>query len=277
MRRPINQAPTEAVPDLNPIRFMTSIFGVLGEEPGHLIRRPSRSPGIPTNARLTATATALLCTILLVPGGPADAQVDVSGEPAPLGCWRGQPLPDCRGFFLVEAQASLPLFSTTQTSIISNGSINERPAFESQLDWNLGYMVNLSERWALGGALTLGPASSDGLTGLKARARRWIARGVSLEFDAGALRTDGHGSFASEPLWGLTGDVRVNVEDRGSFFVRWDGVDVPGNQNPGGSRRLGGYQQAVYVGVGAGSTWAVVGTGVGFTVFSLLLDLAYSS
>jgi hypothetical protein len=220
-------------------------------------------------------STSRAWTIAMMTGSMILGGAPVAGQEAPddrpdIGCWRGRPLPACRGFFVVEAQGSMPVWSSRSTIRIATF----RPeTFESQLDWNLGFMVNVSEWWAVGGVITVGTGSSDPLTGIKARARRWIQPGLSAEIQAGALRTDAAGGFAQTPLWGATADARLNVKDWGSLFVRWDGVDVPAQASPDGDVfEEGRFHQGLYVGAGAGSTWAVAGTAAGFVVLLALVS-----
>lgn len=213
---------------------------------------------------------------LLIGAAPGVGQstAETSTEEPSMICWRGKALPACRGFFIVEAQVSLPLWSETRPVTFAGGSTYERESFASQLDWNLGYMANVGPDWAVGGVVTLGTGSSDALTGLRVRARRWLRSELSVEVEAGGLLTDLTGSHALAPLWGATADARLNIGDRGSFFVRWDGVDVPGRDGRYGEVEPGGFQQVIYTGVGAGSTWAVVTTGIGFAVLVALFATA---
>lgn len=179
-----------------------------------------------------------------------------------MACWRGQPPPRCGGFFLAEMQGVLPLARPSRQPYAPFVE-----AFDARLEWNLGYMVNVTDRWAVGGAVSLGPGAEDVLTGLKARVRRWLGPELSVELEGGMLRTRAGFPDAS----GFTADARLNVADRGSLFVRWEGVDVPSFSNPFSPfpDNPGGFEQAVYVGAATGSTWAVATTGalgVGYLV-----------
>ncbi len=212
-----------------------------------------------------------------------------------MACWRGAPRPTCGGFFVVEMQGVMPLVQSRW----GRGTSGVQ-AFESQLEWNLGYMGNAGTRWAFGSTISIGTGANGALTGLRARARRWLGPQQSLELEAGTFFTQA--LFNPGDLTGLTAGVRFNLGDRGSLFVRWDGVDVPAasfpanselrivgaapgdgsrsgiaNQPPG---ETGGFRQAIHVGVGTGSTWAVATTaalGVGYLVLmAILLNSGYS-
>ena len=185
-----------------------------------------------------------------------------------MACWRGAPRPTCGGFFVVEMQGVMPLFQSHWGQVDSS-----RQTFESQVEWNLGYMENVSTHWAVGATLSMGPGAHGVLTGLRARARRWLGPQRSLELEGGTFRTQAH--HQSGDVAGFTAGVRFNLGDRGSFFVRWDGVDVPGILcPPNGARHPGGFQQAIHVGVGTGSTWAVgttVALGLGYLAVIMLI------
>lgn len=163
---------------------------------------------------------------------------------------------------------SLPLYSGTRAVTFSQGSSFRQETFETRMDWNLGYMVNVAPEWAVGGMLTMGLHAPGPLTGISARVRRWLRDDVSVEVGAGALRTHGN-SAPREELWGGTADARINLADRGSFFVRWDGVGVPASGSSSIGAEPGSFQQAFYVGAAAGSTWAVVGSALAWTFIGI--------
>lgn len=210
----------------------------------------------------------ILCLATLLAAPAPIAGQEQTDERPPHACWRGRPLPACAGFFLVEGQVSLPLYSGTRAVTFSQGSSFRQETFETRMDWNLGYMVNVAPEWAVGGMLTMGLHAPGPLTGISARVRRWLRDDVSVEVGAGALRTHGN-SAPREELWGGTADARINLADRGSFFVRWDGVGVPASGSSSIGAEPGSFQQAFYVGAAAGSTWAVVGSALAWTFIGI--------
>lgn len=211
----------------------------------------------------------MLCLItLLAAPTPVSGQEQADERPAQA-CWRGQPLPTCAGFFLVEAQVSHPLYSGTRQVTFSDGTRFRRKTFETRVDWNLGYMVNVAPEWAVGGMLTLGLHAPGPLTGISARLRRWLRDDLSAEVGAGALYTHGH-TARREGLWGGTADARINFADRGSVFVRWDGVGLPASDNPSIGAEPASFQQGLYVGAGLGGTWAVVGSAIFWTWVAIM-------
>jgi hypothetical protein len=204
---------------------------------------------------------------------PLAAQIEpaTGAEPPRVGCFRGRPLPACKSFWITEMLGETPLAQTTYR-VQSGGYAYPIESFEDQLEWNLGHMVNVSERYAVGGLLSAGTAGGSTLSGVKARGRRWLSEGLSLEVDAGLLRQDSYPSAAN----GVTLAARLNIRDQGAFYIRWDGIGLPENPYPiPGSYDPGGFQQAFSVGAGLGSIPALVGTGaLGLGV--LLLFLAWA-
>lgn len=189
---------------------------------------------------------------------PLQAQEPDPGSRHQVGCFRGEPLPACRSFWLVEMQAHTPLAQTTRQVNYGGGQSVAVEEFESVLEWNVGHMVNLSPSWAVGGVLTAGTGNLDPFVGLKVRARRWMSKDWSVELEGGLLRTS-HGSSAGS---GVTTDLRVNIRDQGAFYLRWDALDLPPWDSPySGYVDPGGFEQALSVGAAAGSVPALIGTG----------------
>jgi len=201
------------------------------------------------------------------------AQTNDGGEPK-VGCFRGRPLPACRSFWIVEMQGSTPLAQTRRDlTRVAGGAPYPTQSFEHVLEWNLGHMVNIGPSFALGGVITAGSGSDDPLTGVKLRARRWLSPDASVELEGGLMRTNaGHVLYPA--VTGGTADVRLNIRDQGSFYVRWDGVALPRRDYIlNGSSDPGGFQQAFSVGVGLGSVPALLGTGALGLAYVVLIAL----
>lgn len=216
--------------------------------------------------------------VMAAAGAPApvaaQASQDDNEATGKVGCLQGHPLPACKSFWIVEVQGYTPLAQTERLLSYGDAYPLRQRSFESALEWNLGHMVNVGGSWAVGGALTVGSGNTDPLTGLKLRVRRWMSADVSLEMDAGMLRTDADGSLG-EAQAGGTADLRLNIKDYGAFFLRWDGVRLPEYNRllPGPFHDPGGFQQAFSVGAGLGSKPALVGTGAAGVVFAVFLAL----
>lgn len=221
--------------------------------------------------RRAGAVTWLLAATVTTGAGEASAQVPgVREHGAKVGCLRGRPLPDCKSFWIVEMQAHTPLAQTERTVIYAYGGPSRMQMFENVLEWNAGHMVNLTDRFALGGVATLGTQGVNGFSGLKIRARRWMSEDVAVELQAGLLRT----GERYPPATGMTADLRLDIRDQGAFFVRWDGVPLSEISHPEtGHYDLGGFQQALSVGVGLGSVPALVGSGALGLGYVILLGI----
>jgi hypothetical protein len=220
-------------------------------------------------------AVASLATAVLL-AGTSDTSAQTGAAVAPtskIGCFRGAPPPVCTSFWIVEMQAQKPVAQTRRPVLYHDEAPVRMHSFESEIEWNVGHMVNLTPTFALGGVVTLGTGAEDRLAGVKVRARRWLDPSLSLEVQAGLLRTDNR---QPTPV-GLTGDVRLNIRDQGSVFVRWDGLSLSSAGSPAGPYfDPGGFQQALSFGIGAGSMPAVIGTGALGLGFAIVLGLVLS-
>jgi len=174
-------------------------------------------------------------------------------------------------------QGSLPWLQTARYRVDFRGDAFRSDVFRSSVEWNVGHAVNVSPRWAVGGAITAGSGNTDPLTGIKLRVRRWWGSDVRTDVEAGIVRSDAGGN-AGSPLTGVGAGVRLNVRDRGSLHVRWDAVSVPARSYPPGSVLVddpGGRFQALSVGAGLASDAALVGSaalGLGLLILLIGLD-----
>lgn len=200
-----------------------------------------------------------------------NAQGEQEAESPRIGCFRGRPLPICKSYWLIELQAHTPLVQTTRLVSYSDGQPVEMQAFESNVEWNVGHMVNVTPTFAVGGALSVGPHGGSGIfTGLKARARHWLSEDLSIELAGGLLEYGQQYPSAR----GATADVRINVRDQGAFFVRWDGASLSRVQHPDASYvDEGGFQQAISVGAAAGSAPGLIATGALGLGYVILLGI----
>jgi len=193
-----------------------------------------------------------------------------------IGCFRGKPLPDCKTFWIVEMQGVVPMVQSTRTVSSGSGSDNytyQVEAFDNAVEWNVGHMVNVGDRWAVGGVVTVGSGGRDVLTGLRMRGRRWLKEDLSLELEAGVLSSEA--AYNSQSRFnGWTSDLRLNIRDQGSFFVRYDGVSVPAALYPYNDYfDPGGVHHGFSFGASAGSVPALVGTGALGILYAVLIGL----
>jgi len=217
-----------------------------------------------TAGRALAVATLAVGTVL----GAASA---VEAQDEQVGCLRGRPLPECKTFWIVEMQGSMPLVQTQRTIVLGGNIEQGSNTIEEVLEWNVGHMVNVTPTFAVGGLFTLGTGNTDVLTGMRLRARRWLSENLSLELEGGLLRTDA-GSSRYPGVYGGTVDVRLNIRDQGSFYVRWDGVDLE-EQSFDWMFDPGGFHHGLSVGASAGSVPALIGTGALGLAWTVLFAL----
>lgn len=219
----------------------------------------------------------LVLASLAVLALPGAARSQTSGAPDPVGdpagrvgCFRGRPLPDCRSFWIFEIQVTTPVASRDRVFLGADGSTYRGETLDRELEWNVGHMVNVSSRLALGGVLTAGTGSPDGLAGVKVRGRYRLDPEVSLELEGGWLRSQANGT-RPDGVDGVTADLRLNLADRISAFATWDRLFYDPDPYAVGTRDDG-----FSVGLGLGSWPAVVGTGVVGLAFAVLLGLYVS-
>lgn len=208
--------------------------------------------------------TALMAATLGTTGLAAQEQI---------GCFRGKPLPECKSFWIVEMQGLTPLLQNSRTLTywgergggVVDTLYSDTGTFGARLEWNMGHMLNVGGGYAVGGIFTLGVGENVSLTGIRLRGRKWLSRDVSLELEGGRVLSDANGSRGGE-VRGWTGDLRLNIRDQGSFFVRYDGLTLPEQSlsfdDSSGQFDPGGAQHALLVGVSAGSWPAVAGSGL---------------
>lgn len=175
-------------------------------------------------------------------------------------CWRGQSPPACRDFAIFELEWGAAVAST-KVAHESSAVTTEYPVFENELKWHLGAMRNVSKEWAVGGTVSLGTGSPSALTGIRFRARRWLAPSASAELEAGVVDTGIIQRFGSGLGWGPTVGARLNMGDQLSVFTRWEGAYAQAGSDEY-FRRRAGVHHGLYLGASAGSTMAAIGTGV---------------
>jgi hypothetical protein len=139
-------------------------------------------------------------------------------------CFNGSRLPVCSNFLIVEMQGVLPAAQTSRTITWVGGEAIDRTTFDDRLEWHLGLMHNVGERWAVGGAVGVGTGAANALTSLTARGRRWITDDVALDVGGGVL-------FGPQEVGGGTRngtlvDARLNFNDDVYGGVRWEQMNV---------------------------------------------------
>ena len=100
-----------------------------------------------------------------------------------------------------------------------------------------------------------------------------MGKDLSVEVEAGVLSSEavyGDGAIVN----GWTSDLRLNIRDQGSFFVRYDGVSVPEQSYPVNDYfDPGATHHGLSLGATAGSFPALVATGSLGIVYAVLFAL----
>ena len=92
------------------------------------------------------------------------------------GCFEGRPLAMCKMFWITDFTVTMRLLDDDRRNLRS-----DIPLFT----WELGAMINVTPRSALGAALFLGIDDNGGLVGVRPRYRRWLAGGNVLDLAVG--------------------------------------------------------------------------------------------
>jgi hypothetical protein len=98
-----------------------------------------------------------------------------SGIRPPQFFWRGRPLPECSSYLVTEIGFHRMINRNEKLWHDSNVLVTA----------DLGYMVNRSERTALGGLIHFGTESDRTGAGLGFRYRRWLSKSSAADFTAG--------------------------------------------------------------------------------------------
>jgi hypothetical protein len=138
--------------------------------------------------------------------------------PAPWYCFRGRPLPDCRGFFLTEVYTGVA-FAHWPASQHFDG-------LPYVGEGAVGYLWNLDARQAIGGLAFVeggGSAQSqiEARAGLRFRYRLWLNDAFSLDASPGVALV-GVGPI------GFSGDLAFNVGDLIAPYLRLEVIRSPG-------------------------------------------------
>ena len=219
--------------------------------------------------RIVATFVAALLAAPDADAQAPDTTAVARRAPDPL-CWRGRPLARCRAFVLFEFSAPRHLLgSRVKPDLVQIGSPRARleQAIASQFLVDLGYMVNVGEREAVGGTLTVGGAtdapSADVIVGVTGRYRRWLTRRVSADAALGLQRAP-VGIVEPNPFPGADNPLRRTSVMRPTLMAEarlgfGDLVAVTGRGMLATDGR-GRTHHALLAGASTGSTVTAVGT-----------------
>lgn len=113
-------------------------------------------------------------------------------------CFRPQPLPKCKAYFIYDLGVSFELGE-------------EEPHDSEALSLELGYMRNLTTKDAVGfGVIGMATSEANKLA-VRARYRRWLSRTVGLDAAAGLTVAGGDEQGSSPVFPGVIGSLGVQV------------------------------------------------------------------
>ena len=107
-------------------------------------------------------------------------------------CWRGEPSPDCRSFWVTEYGIFWRLDGVSE-------EIRSDELYDYGIRFELGPMYNVGEKYALGGTAML-TATGETSLGLYMRLRYWMNRNWSIDISPGIIVHGSSGSDAYELL-----------------------------------------------------------------------------
>ncbi len=198
-------------------------------------RKHHSQANLRTSSARTLVLSAGLVAGVLVSAAPLQAQF----------CFRGRPLPRCNSFLITDVGVSLP--------VIGGKGADHFTA-------ELGLMVNMNERFALGGSALYRFGGGQKI-GLKARVHLWLTQSIALEVAPGMLLG---GDIQDHS--GFTGHVGVSFRDVVGVTMQLEVLD----------QGLDREETTLYLGGKLGSEWgvglAIVGCFLGVLAYSLLVD-----
>lgn len=207
--------------------------------------------------------------------GAQPAQPSAQAKPPPAAkrfCWQGRPLARCRTFVLLELTAHSHWFGSKIDPVVTRpgiGRSRDDDGLASHIVGDVGAMVNLGPRTAVGGTLSAGSVQAGGkpvgVFGATVRYRRWLTPSISADAGAGILRipvgTVARSARENVPRPALAGDVRLGFRDLLSVTARV----VVASDGQGLSHH------AIFVGAATGSKLSTVVVGT-FTAAVLIFS-----
>ncbi len=171
-------------------------------------------------------------------------------------CWRGQPLPKCKSFLITEFGIYYRLARTPKPSVSANKN-------HWWLAGDLGWMKNISPKYAVGGTFFVGANPEDDLwrLGIRAKVRHWLRPNLSFDFAPGVMV----GMHNEDNQVGFSGHLGLNLGDWVSAVTQVDVIPVKAYYP---SRRA--TEVAWYGGLKLGSSPAAIAIAVGSVVGALI-------
>jgi hypothetical protein len=173
----------------------------------------------------------------------------LASPPAVAGtCFRGRPGDECQTFWITEFSYARRLNALAVEREVGNG--------RWLLTGEIGHMVNLGRRNAIGGTISGAFDDRGSRVAIKARGRRWLSKTVAADLGLGVILAGEDNSYeASFPAF--TGYVGLMTGDLIGFGVWVDAI--PAKPKPEISSEPIGTDVAVYAGIKGGGYVGLVG------------------
>ncbi len=151
--------------------------------------------------RFLRHAAALVAAVALaVAPGPAAAQE--AAEPTAF-CRTGRPAAECRTFLV----ATLNYYPTSPATA-------EAAIPWKVVEWEVGWMTNVSPATAVGASITLGTGETGFHWVVQGRYRRWLTHGAAVDGSAGFIVAQHPpGVYPHETIFGITGGLSGGLTD----------------------------------------------------------------
>jgi hypothetical protein len=162
--------------------------------------------------------------------------------------FRGRPGDACRTFWITEFSYARRLNGLAVEREVGNG--------RWLLTGEIGHMVNLRRRNAIGATVYGAFDDRGSRLGIKVRGRRWLSETLAADLGVGLI-LDGQDNSYEASFPAFTGYVGLMSRDLVGFGVWVDAI--PGRPRPEISSERIGTDVAVYTGVKGGSTVGLVG------------------
>lgn len=163
-------------------------------------------------------------------------------------CFRGRPGDACRTFWVTEFSYAHRLNSLAVERSVGNG--------RWVLSGEIGHMVNLKRRNAIGGTIYAAFDDRGSRLGVKARGRRWFSNTIAGDLGLGLLLIGDDNSY-EQSFPAFTGSIGLTANDLVGVDVWVEAI--PGKPKPEISSEPIGTDVAVYAGIKGGSYVGLIG------------------
>jgi hypothetical protein len=175
----------------------------------------------------TASSRILVMLSSLVVSASLAAQAPQPSPTEPKSfCLRGQPLPQCRSWFVLEVTGAKRIVGTSAAQHINNPDLDEYVA------WDLGVMRNMDSVRAKGWSLQVGGSSGGTRIAAKLRRRRWLDNHFTRDVAIGPLvaQEQSRNNTGVVEGFGAAAEAALGYNDLLGVMLDGDVLHVDGRQ-----------------------------------------------